>query len=210
MKVRITYIILVGMLFASRSLASDVKGLRTNLEFMGQAVEELIAGDTTILVLVPEPSIGLKASPEDQPLIPYLSTHISNALIQMGYRVYTAGDSSESGMILSWIPENVSVTYADPRRSSFFGEMEYTRHVQIRLGIQLVAGNTRRIEWNGFLEAQKSDTVSVHELPIIEQDGRVLGHPIRPKATDFRKWFEPAAMIGITGLIAYLFYSIRS
>lgn len=210
MKVRITYILFIGTLFYSGSKVSGSEGLLTNLEFMGQAVEELIASDTLIQALVPEKAIRLKAPSEDRPLIQYLSTHISNALIRSGYEVSLMGDSSSSGVILSWIPEKVSVTYSHPRRSFFFGEVEYTRQAQILLGILLVDGDTQKVEWSGFLEAQNSDTVSTHELPIIEQDGRLLGHPARQNAAGFRKWFEPAAMIGITGLIVYMFYSIRS
>ncbi|NQT24280.1 hypothetical protein HQ585_02885 [candidate division KSB1 bacterium] len=210
MKSRIIYIILGVFLLVADGCLYSSEGLKTNLEFLGQMVEDMIARDTTILALASEPVIVLENPAKDQGITQFLSTHISNALIQRGYTVFMEGNSSQSGMILSWLPERVSILYNNPRRTYFFGAIQYTRQAQIQLEIQLLAADTKRVEWSGMLESQKSDTISVPDLPIIEQDGLILGHPVRPNPAGLRKWFEPAVMVGLTGLIVYLFYSIRS
>lgn len=210
MNTRLLSVILLGGFLCAGFKPAGAETPETNLELMGRLIEERIVTDSLFMRHIPEEEVLLNHQTEDSPLSRFVSSHLSNALIRLGKGVSIARDPLDVRPVLSWIAENVSIRYADPERPSFFSPVHYTRRVAVRLNVRITDGQNGRVRWSGPVEAQKSDTLSAKDLPFVEQGGAVFGHPDRPDAQSLRDWFEPAALIGVAGLIVYLFYSIRS
>jgi len=208
MKIRYILILVVFLMPAISVFGEE--GVQTNLEFMGTLIQRTIEEDTSLQTLVPEKKITLVHPDVEKILVQYVSSHITKGLIQSGYTVFLKSDALQTGWILSWHPEKIRIVYQEPKRSSFFSEILYRREAELALKIQFIRTDTREVRLSETLTASQFDTVAVHDLPYIEQKGLILGHPDRPKPGGMRRWLEPAAMIGLTGVIAYLFYSIRS
>ena len=68
---------------------------------------------------------------------------------------------------------------------------------------------TGEVVWVGEICHTMSDTVLISELESLESD-KCIQKPIHPSCGGVRKWLEPVLMVFTTGIVAYLFYTVRS
>lgn len=111
--------------------------------------------------------------------------------------------SEEGDEYILTIPE-VKVSYRSPERNGFFGEMMYTREIYMR------------IEWysekSGLkeLSAAVSDTIPESKIREVEQGYLPFTIGKKEPPGFFTGYFEEITAAVVTGVAAYLFFSVRS
>lgn len=99
---------------------------------------------------------------------------------------------------------DVKVSYRNPERNGFFGEMIYIREVIMR--IEWYSGKLGLKEFSSSL----TDTIPENNISEIEQAYLAFTVGKKEDAEFFNGYFEEITAAVVTGVAAYLFFSVRS
>lgn len=125
--------------------------------------------------------------------------------------VYAASDSSEKRNRVAILIQKAGILYERIERDGFLGSRTWIwRKGEIQLALQFFHKEDGRIQHYGVTAREISDRFPTSQISVIEQGGRLLGHPPRPESKGAWRWIEPAVVLGVLGSVAYLFYSVRS
>jgi len=98
----------------------------------------------------------------------------------------------------------VKVHYRDPERDGFFGEMAYTREVYLKLEWYSESSGLKDFE------SSLTDTITEKNIPDAEQQYLPFTVGTKEPPGFFSGYFEEITAAVVTGVAAYLFFSVRS
>lgn len=200
--------LLLWLIFASAG--GSEQELLTNLDLVSLAVEEVVDEGMRHLGLGAGQKIFLVRSEKENNLSRFVVNCFCEGLMKREMTVFSKAGPVEEGVILFLVVSKAAVRYKGISRKGFLGRGWILRDAEVALSLRAVNGQSQKLVWVGELVGSKSDQVPVSELDFIEQGGLVLGRPHRPEDRGVRKWIEPLLAVGTVGLVAYLFYMVRS
>jgi hypothetical protein len=182
----------------------------TNLDLLSTAVDE-VAEEAFQRFTLESGSRAYYLDNKDQnKLSRYITDRFFQSLMDRGIKVHMASDSLIDDIVFSMHVIKASVEYKGIHRHGFLSKGVVEREADVGISLRVIDGQTQRVEWVGQLDKSVIDRIPLSELNIAEEDGFLLGHPVRPKDRGVRRWAEPLLVLGTVGCTAYLFYSVRS
>lgn len=172
---------------------------RTNVEVLGDLAVDCIGHvpDTLSSILV-DPSGGM----------PYLRPRLTEHWKGEGLRVYladsTASDASLTGLHrLKYAPDDASIAY----RSIEHSRLERTVALSVSYSLTAPAG---LLVVDDRCMRERTDTIDRSAILIVERDPFPEARGDVPPEGSWRTWAEPVVLAAAVGVVAYLFFSIRS
>ena len=184
----------------------------TNVELLASVAEDLASTGVARLKLSRGAKIFLLERGEKTAVTHFVVDQFCHGLMKQGVKIFTVDTdtSADKGVLLSLIVSRASVWYPKIYRKGFFGKAFLEREAEVNLSLRAVDEKSRKILWAGNLTGNKRNRIPLSELEFVEQKGFLLGRPDRPVEKGIRRWIEPIFVGGITAVIVYLFYSVRS
>jgi hypothetical protein len=172
---------------------------RTNVEVFGELAVGCLGGvpDTlTSFVLVPSESM------------PYLRPTLTAFWMDQGRNVFLADstlDNDLSGTLhrLRYAPEGARVVYEAEADSRL------RRTVTLGLAHSIVSASGLLLD-DGRCRDEYSDSLDRSAILLVERDPFPEARGEIPPERTWRRWAEPAVLALSVGVVAYLFFSIRS
>ena len=195
---------------SSTGLGMSQEALPTNLELITSVVDEIVKDGMRQCGIDSGSKVFINKAIGVSEISSFILDRYVQGLLERGVDIYTVTDSVDEGILLSLIVTKASVSYDGIYRRRFLGNGWVGRMAEVTLSVQAVNARNRKIEWAGDLHRNKSDRILLSKLNVVEQGGFLLGKPDRPRERGLRKWVEPIFVLGTVGVVAYLFYSIRS
>ena len=140
--------------------------------------------------------------------MPYLRPQLTNFWRNQGKKVFLADSlvqPAESPALfrLRYDPEDALVTYEDA------GDSKLSRSVTLAIRHSLVAPSGLLLD-DGRCRDDYSDVISRQGVAVVERDAFPETRGRVPPEGSWRDWAEPAVLAASVGVVAYLFFSIRS
>ncbi|MDI6766548.1 MAG: hypothetical protein QME52_06970 [Bacteroidota bacterium] len=183
------------------------RNTKTNVEVMQSLIARISDKVLTNSNISAQESIYIRYPATEDAWI--AKTIITSRLISAGYKVFDY-DSINSKFLYDIGSLSLRVQYFDMFRDGFFGEKRLTRSIGVSLAVELKNSLTNEILFNGLLNEEMSDTVSVDEIESLELAGVKRSRADIPNNDIIDQIVEPFVIIGAVGISVYLFYYIRT
>jgi hypothetical protein len=195
--------VVVGLLLPVAQVFAQ-EGLQTNAEMLHKVLDKSVLDlaehlrvDMPIAVQVRYPGYDW-----------FIRHRIVETLTGSGYRV--AGNGADAGagqLTLDVGVERLGVRYSDLRRPSMFRSRVMTRRAEAVLSIQL-SGEEKVI----VVRSSESiiDTVPYSSRAEIENAALPFTVADPPSGSAVERYLGPAVILAATGIVIYLFFSVRS
>lgn len=115
-------------------------------------------------------------------------------------------EDSSSKDILEIIVNNFKTEYPSIVSFPLFGEEKLRRDLEVDITYNLISNG--KVKFHHNYNYVQTDTIPISSI-ISRQDGSVINNSI-PSVPFWRSLVEPAIISSITGLIVYLFFTVRS
>jgi hypothetical protein len=195
-----TLSVLVG--FITFGVASSVVAQstpRTNVEILVELAVGCL-GDVPVTL-----SSFILDSPER---MPYLRPSLSSYWRESGKQVFLADTSAgveppAELFRLGYSPEDASIEYSEADGSKL------NRIVSLSLRYRLLAPAGLLVD-EGRCRDERSDAIARNQVLIVERDPYPETHGEIPPEGSWTDWAEPVALGAAIGVVAYLFFTVRS
>jgi len=107
-------------------------------------------------------------------------------------------------------PSRVDVTYERAFREGLFGPKYVGRVVTVELSAKIVQHPRGMVHFSGLRREEWRDTVSVSSIEELESPFIKVTQAHVPTETLLDKFLGPIVVLATTGIIVYLFYTVRS
>ncbi len=143
----------------------------------------------------------------------YIENQILQQLLEMGcdtvliYR-NEVPERREADIVFEFSIRHLGVEYKG--EGSFWKTKSVIRNIVAELWMQIYDGKNGRVLWSGALRREFTDRIKPDQLKSLENPYLSFTSAPAPPPVHFKKIVEPTFIIGVTGTIVYLFYSLRS
>ncbi len=134
-----------------------------------------------------------------------LSSKIILAFRQKGYKIKEENDGPS---VLNYVLIDTKVSYKNPYKDGFFGDVLADREVKLN-GSYFLAANTN-IGEPVYFNLTHNDTVVVDEIPNLESKSLPFTQGEQPQPPLLSNLLEPAIVIGALITTIILFFTVRS
>lgn len=173
---------------------------RSNVEVFGDLAVSCIGE-------VPEALDSLLLEPSEG--MPYLRPRLTSSWRSGGLRVFLTDSLTSAALMTSTLhrlryrPEDALVSYESVQDSRL------RRTISLALAHTLLAPSGLVLD-DGRCREQYSDTIDRDQILIVERDPYPEARGEIPVQRSWKQWAEPAVLAVSVGVVAYLFFSIRS
>lgn len=105
---------------------------------------------------------------------------------------------------------SIGVEYVDHRGGGLFGSGEIKRKGNVALSLRIFNQPSGEILWSGDIEGTRFDWIPANEIDVVENPNIPFTQANYPSSLSTKKIIEPILITGVTGIIIFLFYSLRS
>jgi len=113
-------------------------------------------------------------------------------------------------VVLNYRLERCEIIYQPLARRGFWRGQKFQRVAEVRVELGAQQRSTRQIFFQNVLRESQSDTLAENVLPRLEDASLPFTIGKRERGAEGRRWLEPALITSATGVVVYLFYSLRS
>jgi hypothetical protein len=182
----------------ANAVAQDAQPL-SNVEVLGQLAIDCIGG-------IPDSLSSFSLESTDR--MPYLRPQLTEFWRGQGKQVFLSDSLVSAPQALPlhrlhYDPEEAVVRYDDEK------DAKLRRMVTLAIRHSLVAPTGLLVD-DGRCRKQYSDVISRQGVALVERDPFPETHGRVPAEGSWRDWAEPAILAASVGVVAYLFFSIRS
>lgn len=191
---------LAGIIFVFLvAIVSAQPGPRSNVDVLGDMAIGCIGG-------VPDSLTSFVL--ESPGRMPYLRSRLTNYWLERGQEVFVSDSISSAARLaglarLKYDPENVRVSYESADDS------QLRRTVSIAIAHSLIAASGLVLD-DGRCRDESSDTIQRSDIVLVQRDPFPETHAEIPAEGSWKRWAEPVVLGAAVGVVAYLFFSIRS
>ena len=167
----------------------------------------------SVIETVAADNAGLSAatvvvSMSEQPQNNYLKQQIIQSLV-----ANTNGVSLHQNGIDTIIECNVrdlSLRYGEVFTETFFGERKVERSISLSLVVTILSASSGRILYSQTIKKASSDTVLYSQVDELLDDSLPFTMTVQPQLSFFDSIIEPVVVTVASGVVIYLFFTIRS
>jgi hypothetical protein len=178
---------------------------KANLEIFRSQLDSLASEVLERANLGGEKNLFLNVRSSDSSLV--ARNMISEALKRLRYNVFFASRGDEATIDLAFV--ETSVRYGSVFRQSILGERKAERTINT-----VISANVRSVQnevlFAGSLSRTLRDTVSVGDIPDLENSSIPFTHGEAPEGGAFDNILAPAIIVGASAVVIYLFFTVRS
>ena len=103
-----------------------------------------------------------------------------------------------------------TVQYSNMFRDGLFGEKKVERSIIVEFSVAVSRSRSRELAVAGLEQEVWRDTVPVKILEYLPSPGIRVTYANVPPETFFDRMIEPLVILGTTGILVYLFFTVRS
>jgi len=174
-------------------------------KILGNLAEQILSEAS----ISPDAMIGLRVR---QSAESWVTEHVlSERIAAHGYKVKYAGDSeSVAPFIFAVGDAGAKVNYSNPHRLGLFGRRCADRSIVVHIQAQIYNSQTGSILSGKLLTGEHRDTVSVDDIPLLENANVPMTKADLPDESFIDRFIEPFVIVGTAGVAIFLFFHIRS
>jgi hypothetical protein len=193
--------ILFGAAFASSSAPDNLQRFLQLFDKIAYCVAEQIAHDGA-------PDLGKRRqrAPEEK----FFSAVWSRFCAIPGRADFTEPVDSLQAMALSYRLHHCAMVYQPLPGGRWFGSTPWQRTAGVFIEVGAREAKTRQVRFQNVWQESVSDTVAEKSLSRLENANLPFTIGRREKRQDGFNWLEAALITTATGVVVYLFYSLRS
>lgn len=186
----------------------------SNLAFLSSLSDSVVGGIFSSVLAEPEP-VHIR-SIEEHPADWFLQNTIVETLKKADFSDIYVNQSSNDHhsenpfFLCEFKLLHLGIRYLHVYQDGKLRQQQLRRVGEIDTFFQISEQPAGRIVWNGKIRGARSDTVSVDEVEALENRNILFTIGEKPEKTGGTNFLEPAVITGVTGIIIFLFYSIRS
>lgn len=139
---------------------------------------------------------------------------VENALLEslrkIPVYVYETAPQRNNFVSIAIQPSRIDVTYERMFREGLFGPKYVGRVVTVELSAKIVQQPRGTVHFSGSRRDEWRDTVSVSSVEKLESPFIKATQANVPDDTLVERFLEPIVVLVTTGIIVYLFYTVRS
>jgi len=107
-------------------------------------------------------------------------------------------------------PSRALLRYENMFRDGLFGEKKVERLITIEFSSKVLKNRLGEVAFAGLREETFRDTVTVQTIEFLSSPGIKATYATLPSETFFDRIIEPLVIVGATGVLIYLFFTLRS
>lgn len=185
--------LLVIFAFLTGLLSGQTK---VEIEILNRVIENSFSPVQDFFMKDSISDVKLKFLSDDEKIIPLIRSKILS-----GFK-----ENSSSKNVLEVIVNRYEVKYPAIVSYPLFGEEKLKREIELNLTYNLFENDITKFHHNfGYVH---TDTIPVSSIVLDEKDSTVYNSI--PSIPIWRSLVEPAIISSVTGLIVYLFFTVRS
>lgn len=196
-------IILLCTIFLSGTLSAQ-KELRSNTELLHQVIEKSINQLTGVVPNYAHVIVTVQFRDYEW----FIRHRVVNVLTASGFSVAgNSDDKSGDYYTLELGVERFGVNYGNAKRRSLFGSRMITRQADGVFSVRIIGGNTERVV---RISESVSDIIPYSKRNEVENRALPFTQAEVPDDSFIERYLGPAIIIAATGIVVYLFFSVRS
>jgi hypothetical protein len=182
--------------------------IKTNLEIFQSQLDSLASELLEKANLGHEKDLFLNVRPSDSFLV--ARNMISEALKRLRYHVFfDAQTDGLEGAAIDLAFVQTVVRYGNAFRENILGERKAERTISTVISVN-VRSARNEVLFAGSLSRMSRDTVSVGDIPDLENSFVPFTHGEAPEGGVFDNILAPAIIVGASAVVIYLFFTVRS
>ncbi len=196
--------ILLGYVFTLNGEPS----VRTNVELINDIATHIASQCMDSFPVQKGDTVAVEVSRTSSPMHDQFNEHILLSFIEQGI-IIIKSDSIPSVKHLTMMPASrMGVFYTERFRQRFWGKQLIKREGFAEINIRYDNGRNKPIS-NEMFSHTLQDTIPAQMKMFVEQNGLFPG-TVSFKNKNTLAWLEPFIAVLITGIVSYMFYTIRS
>jgi hypothetical protein len=138
----------------------------------------------------------------------FLRHRAIEVLTNMGYTVsgYAEEIDDDRRMVEIGV-ERFGISYSDVKRRSLFGSRTITRNAEGVFSIRITGGTAERVS---RISESIHDVIPYRKRADVENPALPFTHAELPSGSLIERYLGPAVIVAATGMVVYLFFSVRS
>ena len=105
---------------------------------------------------------------------------------------------------------DLSLRYGEVFTETFFGERKVERSISLSLVVTILSASSGRILYSQTIKKASSDTVLYSQVNELLDDSLPFTMTVQPQLSFFDSIIEPVVVTVASGVVIYLFFTIRS
>lgn len=180
----------------------------TNIEVISQLTQRIAQSLVREAKITTRDTCNVKFINADN--LQFLEHTFMKSLQQLTSFVTANLDKTEHSVNFEIQPSQAFVQYNNMFREGFLGEKKVERMITVELSAKIVRNQSGDILFAGMKQEQFRDTVNVELIEHLESPAVKATHAVLPSETFFDRIMEPLVIITATGILIYLFFTVRS
>lgn len=140
----------------------------------------------------------------------FLENRFLCVLKEQNYHRVRLGSQSPEGIVIEFKIIKLGIDYPRIIRSGLWGNREVERRGEVKVALKLYRAGQGEVMWAGVIGGSEGDRVPLNMVKNLENKGFSFTQAPLPCGGGFSRILEPAVVLGVTGVVIYLFFSIRS
>jgi hypothetical protein len=181
---------------------------KTNLEIFHSQLDLLASELLERANLGHEKKLFLNVRSSDSSLV--ARNMVSEAFKRLRYDVFLTSDGGgRDGATIDLAFAEIAVQYGHAFRENILGERKAERTISTAISANVRSAQSE-VLFAGSLSRTSRDTVSVGDIPNLENSSIPFTHGEAPEGGVFDNILAPAIIVGASAVVIYLFFTVRS
>lgn len=180
----------------------------TNMEIMTRLTRNVVHAVTQHAGVAPQDTCEIQFVRKEG--VEFLEHSFIETLRRLCASVRTASLGSDEAIAFDILPSRAEVVYEKTFRDGLFGENKAVRLVSVEFSAQVTNKTEGKVVFGGTLKEQLRDTVPLNSIERLESPILKVTQAHLPTGSVFDKFVEPFVVLAATGVVIYLFFTVRS
>ncbi|MFQ6617525.1 MAG: hypothetical protein ACE5QV_02445 [Fidelibacterota bacterium] len=184
----------------------------SNYELLRKSAEELALSIADELNRLEVHSVILAEKSAEDESTWFFNSILTRTLLKGGIKVYKAElpVTDLPNATLNFRVISLGVKYLKAFRRRFWSSVNVEREGYIKVTVEVIKQPEGQLILEKDFKKLTQDVVPMVEIDHLQKDNFLFTKDALPQISDGRGVIEPALIIGVTGVIIYLFFSLRS
>jgi hypothetical protein len=184
--------------------------VRTNLSLLSYTIAEVADQTVSELSLRSFSKIFVHETEKSDNLTYFIENRFYQELAEKNFKVFIQNKPVDEGLSIYLLITKATVKYEKVYRKKLFSSKWVHRKAEVSILLKAIDESNNKIYWIGDITSEKKDDIPYNKLDFVEQGENILRKPDRSIEKGVKKWVEPFLVMGVLGVVVYLFYSVRS
>ncbi|MFQ5865028.1 MAG: hypothetical protein ACE5IW_07355 [bacterium] len=202
-------------------LAADAKAQElTNLQFLTELTDSLLEDVSKRIIKDSSKSILIKSLQPNAEVDWFIDNRIVEGLKRNNIsKIYLYQDNKgtiakeqdrRTAAVIEYKVLNLGIEYVERKGGGLFGTDLAKRKGKVALSLRIINHPTAEILWSEDVEGIRFDWVEAKSITSLENENVSFTQGTFEIRSGKSKIFEPVLITGVTGIIIFLFFSLRS